>query len=217
MPKIMQKQEHEAIARLKKGDINGLETLVQLYQVPALDAAYLITRNHALAEDIVQDTFLHAYRRIHKFDQTRPFGPWFLRSVVNGALTAVTNPRNKHLSLDAQAGAQGSGSHDEKGEGGSGSGYGYGQGQDYSIIEILSLEPGLQEVLERAETREEILATLDTLPPEQRAAIVMRYYLDWSDAEVSQRTGIPAGTVRWRLHEAKRRLHRLLSGYVRQL
>jgi RNA polymerase sigma-70 factor (ECF subfamily) len=175
-------EEREAVARLKRGDVSGLEALVRLYQMQALDASYLVSRDYALAEDIVQASFLRAYERIHQFDGARPFGPWFLRSVVNSTLTTLTNRRD--LSLEAQTG---------------------------EAVELPSPDPGLEEMLEAAETREEVMAALDRLSPGQRAAIVMRYYLDLSDAEVSHKLDIPPGTVRRRLHDARQRLRRLLA------
>lgn len=48
--------------------------------------AYLITRDPQTAEDVVQDTFLQSYRSIARFDGTRSFEPWFMRSVVNAAV-----------------------------------------------------------------------------------------------------------------------------------
>lgn len=177
-------EESEAISRLKRGDINGLETLVKLYQAQALQAAYLTTRDYALAEDIVQASFLRAYERIEQFDSKRSFGPWFLRSVINSALTAVTSKRE--LSLEFLT--------DEE-------------------IELPSPEPGLLAMLETAETKGEVLSAIDKLPPAERAAIVMRYYLNWSDAEVSYKLSVPPGTVRRRLHDARRRLRLLLPNW----
>ena len=96
--------EREAIARLQRGDIGGLELLVRRHQHAALRVAYLIGRDAVLAEDIVQEAFLRAYARIDQFDTRRPFGPWFLRSVVNDTLNAVT--RQRQVPLDpALAGA----------------------------------------------------------------------------------------------------------------
>jgi RNA polymerase sigma-70 factor (ECF subfamily) len=177
-------EEREAISRLKRGDISGLESLVMLYQGQALRVAYLTTRDYALAEDVVQSSFLRAYERIEQFDSTQPFGPWFLRSVINRAITAVRGQSGRLLELD-----------------------------DEAEIELASPDPGLLDMLESAETKSEILAALDKLPPKERAAIVMRYYLDWNDADVSQRLAVPPGTVRRRLHDARRRLRRLLPGY----
>jgi RNA polymerase sigma-70 factor (ECF subfamily) len=78
--------EKQAIQQLKNGDIRGLEFLVASFQVKAVRTAYLITRDAGLAEDIVQDSFIQAYRAIHGFDISRAFEPWFMRSVVNASL-----------------------------------------------------------------------------------------------------------------------------------
>src|SRR5689334_788744 len=89
----------QAIERLKGGDISGLETLVIRYQARAIRTAFLITYDEALAEDVVQDTFLHIYQRIEGFDPLRPFEPYLLRSVVNAALNAVQK-HGRHLSFE---------------------------------------------------------------------------------------------------------------------
>jgi RNA polymerase sigma-70 factor (ECF subfamily) len=90
-------QEREALARLKQGDIRGLEALVERYQQPALRAAVLVCRDVALAEDLVQSAFLRVFERIDQYDPRRPFGPWFIRVVVNDALKAVTRRRTESL------------------------------------------------------------------------------------------------------------------------
>lgn len=173
----------EAIVRLKRGDIGALEVLVRLYQVQAFDAAHLITRDRALAEDVVQATFLRAYERIDQLHDARAFKSWFLRSVVNSALSAAKSGARSPLSIEAQ-------------------------GEE--ALELPTREPGVEEVIEAAETREEIWALLEALSPNQRAAVVMRYYFDWNDAEVARKLEIPPGTVRRRLHDAKQRLRQLL-------
>ncbi len=94
--------ETSAIARLKRGDINGLEPLVIKYQTRAARTAFLITGDHALTEDIVQAAFLRAYEKIHQFDDQQPFGPWFLRIVANAALKAVQHQREQ-ISLNASS------------------------------------------------------------------------------------------------------------------
>ncbi|MCX7683228.1 MAG: sigma-70 family RNA polymerase sigma factor [Anaerolineae bacterium] len=180
-------EEQEAIARLKQGDIKGLEILVRTYQLPATRVAYLITRDRALAEEIVQSAFLRAYERIGQFSAGRSFGPWFLRSVVNEAVKCASKG-NRLISLDA----------DESEE-------------DSSLSDTLTdPAPGPEELAETEEVRRIVWDALGKLPPKQRAVIVMRYYLGLSEAEMGQCLGCPAGTVKWRLHAARQRLQELL-------
>jgi RNA polymerase sigma-70 factor (ECF subfamily) len=96
-------EESEAIARLKGGDISGLEPLVRAYQVRAVRAAFLICHDRALAEDLVQAAFVRAYERIGQFNAARPFGPWFLQSVVHDAMKAAARQwRTIPLEIDGE-------------------------------------------------------------------------------------------------------------------
>lgn len=182
--------ESDAIWRLKRGDVSGLEFLVRRYQVQAIRAAYLITQDRARAEDIVQNAFLRITRRIRQFDSTRPFAPWFMRIVVNDAVKAMTR-RQGHLSLDAETAT----------------------GQ--TLAELLphpALDPA--NYAEASELREQVWQALETLSPEQRAAIVLRYYLDFSEQDLASELGIPKGTVKWRLFAARKQLRALLHTFA---
>jgi RNA polymerase sigma-70 factor (ECF subfamily) len=179
--------EAEAIVRLKRGDIGGLEALVQRYQLPALRAAYLITHDRSLAEDVAQAAFLRAYERIHQFDTERPFGPWFLRSVVNDAVK-VARRRGRQIGLDAA------------------------QTDDGAMIDWLAdPSPGPADLADRSETAEAIMVALERLTPNQRAVIVLRYFLELSEADMAAELAVPRGTIKRRLHEARERLRTILA------
>ena len=81
--------ERTAVTRLRGGDISGLEPLVRAYQMRALRTAYLITRDRAAAEDIVQEAFVRATGKIGQLRSDAAFGPWFLRIVANDAIKAA--------------------------------------------------------------------------------------------------------------------------------
>jgi RNA polymerase sigma-70 factor (ECF subfamily) len=179
--------EKQAIACLKQGDPNGLEALVRLHQLRALRAAGLITGDRAAAEDIVQNAFLRAAERIGQFDAERPFGPWFLRIVANDSIKAAQH-RKRQVSLD----------DGERGE----------------PIDLADPAPLPEEIIETGEFRQAVRRALGKLPPAQRAAIVMRYYLGMSEEEMTEEMDSPAGTVKWRLHAARRRLESLLRRSV---
>ena len=73
-------------------------------------------------------------------------------------------------------------------------------------------DPDLQpeQWVEQKEIRQIILEAIATLPPGQRAAIVMRYYLDMSMLDMSEKTGRPLSTIKWWLRDARKRLRSLL-------
>lgn len=179
--------ERNAIAQLQRGEIRGLEVLVGIYYTPALRAAYLVTHDRPLAEDVVQSAFIRAYERIGQYDATRPFGPWFLRGVVNSAANAVTR-RARSVPLGPARSTEDDGQVDPPDR---------------------SLSPA--ELIERAETDAELWAALESLPPPQRAATVLHYFLEMPDADIAAQLGVPPATVRWRLHAARKRLRHLLG------
>jgi RNA polymerase sigma-70 factor (ECF subfamily) len=177
-------EERAALARLKQGDITALDSLVRQYQVQAVRAATLITRDRALAEDIVQSAFIRAYEKIHQFDLERPFGPWFLRSVVNAALKATQRQaRHSPLPMDNSTGE-----------------------------EVLLEDPGLdpEALFIQAETTAEIAQALRALSPQQRAALILRYYVGLNATEIAHALACSPSTVRQHLHRARRRLAHLL-------
>ena len=179
--------EREAIQRLRDGDVSGLETLVRRHQVQALRAAYLVTQDRALAEDVVQSAFIRAYERIHQFDPRRPFGPWFLKSVLNDAIKASAR-RSRSLPLDTAAETIEPAPHTED-------------------------DPAAQ--FERLETAHALWHALSRLTPDQRAAVVQRYFLGLSEAEMADAIQRPVSTVKWRLHAARERLRLMLGPALR--
>jgi RNA polymerase sigma-70 factor, ECF subfamily len=183
-------EDRIAISRLKQGDLNGLATLVKRYQATAVHAAYLILYDRALAEDVAQAAFVKSAERIHQFDETRPFAPWLYRIVVNDALKLVSKQKRTvslEEALDAPA-AQ-------------------------VAAWLTDPEPWPEQLVEQKETRHHILQAIQSLPPEQRAVIVMRYFLDMSEAGMSAKMDRPLSTIKWWLRDARRRLHSLMESY----
>ena len=184
--------EAEAIARLKAGDITGLHTLIERYQVQAVQTAALITQDRAMAEDIVQNAFVRIYQRIGQFDDTRLFRPWFLRIVINDALKAAVRQK-RHISLDAD--------------------------NDAACLKLIErLEASVEkpeDIIERNEVRETIREAFKERSPRQRAAVVLRYYLGFSEEEMSSKLNCAPGTVKWHLYTARERLRTLLLPFVK--
>ena len=177
-----------AISRLKQGDLSALEPLVERYQVQAVHAAYAIVYDRALAEDIAQTAFLKVVERVHQFDQERPFAPWFFRIVVNDSIKAARKQK-KTFSLD--------------------------QDSNESTAQLAKwlVDPGSrpEQVLEDKEIRLNILQAIQTLSPEQRAVVVMRYFLEMSEADMVTKMDRPLSTVKWWLRQARKRLRSMMG------
>lgn len=181
-------EDQFAISRLQQGDLNGLETLVNRYQVQAVHAAYLILYDRSLAEDVVQTAFVKVAHRIHQFDNGRPFGPWFSRIVVNDALK-LAKKQERIISLDEHL--------------------------EESTVQLAQrlADPDLnpEQLVEQMETHQGILKAIQSLPSAQRAVIVMKYFSDMPMSEISAKTGRPLSTVKWWLRDARRRLRTLME------
>ena len=180
-------EDQTAISLLKQGNLNGLETLVNRYQAKAVHAAYLITNERALAEDVAQTAFIKAAERIHQYDEDRSFAPWFFRIVINDALKVAIR-RKRSVSLE------------ELGE------------PAQKIAQWLTdPTPQPDQLLEQKELRENVLKAIRSLPPEQRAVVVMRYFLDLSEADMSEKMERPLSTIKWWLRDARKSLKKLIA------
>jgi RNA polymerase sigma-70 factor, ECF subfamily len=177
--------EQQAIQLLKKGDIGGLDFLICAYQVKAVRVAYLITRDPGIAEDIVQDAFVHAFFAIRGFDETRSFEPWFLRSVVNASVKLMQkSARQVQVGDDA----------------------------DESVLaELVAKVESIESQVESIQVQHQIWDAMQKLSPRQRAVIVQRYFLEMSEIEMAEKSDTAAGTIKWLLNAARERLRRLLQ------
>jgi len=189
--KIPSLEEKLAIARLKQGDLDGMEALVKRHQVRAVSAAFLIVRDPKLAEDIVQEAFLRMAEKINQLDESRPFEPWFLRSVINASIKAVRRQK-RFIPLDA---------HDE---------------ETSNVADwLMDPSPRPEPLVETQETRQMVWNALGKLTAEQRAVIVMRHFLEMSEAEMTEELDRPLTTIRWRLKTARSQLRKILGLFWR--
>jgi RNA polymerase sigma-70 factor (ECF subfamily) len=172
-----------AIRLLKRGDLAGLAVLVERYQVKGLRTAYLILHDEAAAEEVFQDVCLRLTRMIRSFDESRPFEPYLMASIVHAALNRAVREA-KTTSLDQDEGR---------------------------FEKLLSQAASVESQVEAAELQQEVLQALSQLSPRQRAVIVQRYYLQMSEKEMAQALSAAPGTVKWQLNAARARLRRLLG------
>jgi RNA polymerase sigma-70 factor, ECF subfamily len=182
-------EENQSIAQLKRGDIDGMEFLARKYYLRALRAAYLIIHDHALAEDVVQNCFVNLSKKISQFDESKPFQPWFMRIVINDAISACRK-YNREISMD---------DFDEN------------EGHFDELLKISGNGRSVEDSYISNETRTAIWNFIEELNPQQRAAVVLRYYLNLSENELVEELQRPKSTIKWLLFTARQKLRLLLE------
>lgn len=176
----------ELIAKTYAGDVVAFQALFERYKRQVFGTAIGITNDRELAEEILQDCFLrvHQYILQGKIDTAQPLGAWLHRVAVNRSCDELRRARWRRLVA----------STDE---------------WDESLQAPRYQSPERQ--VQRNELRAQLLDGLDTLDPLHRAVLVLFYLQDFSVAEIATILQCPGGTVKRRLHTARKRLRTLLE------
>ena len=95
MRQMRRAPDPELIALARKGSAEAAATLFDRYWPTAWAAAYAVTADRALADDAAQDAIQRAFAALHRFDVTRPFGPWLKRIAVNRAIDQLRSTRRR--------------------------------------------------------------------------------------------------------------------------
>ena len=85
----MEESDSAAIVRVNAGDGDAYRTLVERYSRAIFRLAYRMTGNAQDAEDVVQETFLRAYRHLHRWEGCSSFSTWLYRIAANCALDVI--------------------------------------------------------------------------------------------------------------------------------
>jgi RNA polymerase sigma-70 factor (ECF subfamily) len=173
-----QLDDAEAVARARTGDLDAYEALVTRYTALAHRTAVLLGAGDD-AEDVVQEAFVKAYRRLGLFRGDSPFRPWLLAIVANETRN-LHRLRRRRVGLVLRAAARADPSD---------------AGPDLPA-----------EAAVASERRGALLAAVRALGARDRDVLICRYFLDLSEAETAQTLGWPRGTVKSRTSRALARL-----------
>ena len=175
------------VRRAQAGDASAYGELVTMHQGAAFRVAYLLLGSAADAEDAAQEGFVRAYLALARFRAGEPFRPWLLQVVGNEA-------RNRRRALGRRAGVLDRAIRAVRGDAAAG------------------IAPSPEHVLLAGESHAEVRAALGHLREEERLVVECRYLLELSEAETAAALGVPAGTVKSRLHRGLARLREELDG-----
>ncbi len=171
--------EAKCVRAAQRGDAAAFTEIVKHHQRAIHATAYGLTRNAADADDLAQETFVHAHRALATFRAGEPLRPWLTRIAVNLAYSLFRRrKRRPETSIEplVEAGQQ------------------WAAGED-----------PVNEVAER-EQSERIRARFAELKPEHQAILVLRVVQGLSYDAIARTLNVPVGTVMSRLSRARTEL-----------
>ncbi len=175
-------EDGRLISQIRQGNILALKALYEKHKVPVYRTALAITHDRAAAEDILQDCFLKVYAHIYRLDGSLPLSPWLHRVTVNLSYNWA-NKRRRWLKPFED------------------------------VIDHLAAGPRTlpESILERREVQRVIQKAIASLRFKHRVVIVLFYLNGFSLNEIAYILDCPVGTVKSRLHYARRNLRRKLE------
>ena len=189
----MERTEALLIADLCEGDETALAPLVEKYKRMVYRLAMQITKNHADADDVMQETFIKVYRSIRTFRKDAAFESWLYRIVVNEALNFVKRrERQRESTLEIASEAA------------------YEATTRYRAQ--IANDPHAH--AEKSELRHHVTEAVNSLSLKHRTVVILHEFEGLTHAEIASILNCSEGTVRSRLHYARKKLRTLLKPYV---
>ncbi len=176
------------VDRARTGDADAFRALVESHSRALFGLAYRMTGNESDAEDVVQESFLRAYRQLDKFDKRASFGTWIHRIAVNCSLDLMRARQRR----SEQAGPE--------------------EADPFALVP--SAEPAPDRLAFSGELRHRLAAAMSRLSPIERAAFVLRHYEGMRIEEIGSALGCQPGAAKHSVFRAVQKLRRALEPAV---
>jgi RNA polymerase sigma-70 factor (ECF subfamily) len=180
--------DEQLVRKSQQDDERAFGELVSRYESKVYSLALKMVRNPEDAEDVLQDTFLRAYRGIKSFKGNSTFSTWIYRITANSALMRLRKRQLPTVSIDDA---------DER----------------EAPINIADWAPGPVEQMLNQETQAAMTEAIEALPPEFRQVFVLRDIEELSNAEVAEILDLSVAAVKSRLHRARLKVRNRLATY----
>jgi RNA polymerase sigma-70 factor (ECF subfamily) len=181
------REDAAAVALARDGDSEAFRSLVERHSRLVFRVAYRMTGNEADAEDVVQETFLRAYRQLGRFESRANFGTWVYRIAVNCAIDYMrSRPKRESAEEDEVL---------ERAAGDTG-------------------QPDAEQMLLGGEIGARVQKALDLLSDMERAAFVMRHYQGFSIEEIGRSLGLKTNATKHSIFRAVKKMRVALEPFV---
>ena len=169
------------VFQAQQGSDEAFTNLVEAYQKHVYNLCFRMLGEPESAEDAAQETFLRAYQHLHRYDRKRPFATWLLSIAAHYCIDCLRRRKFSITSID--------------------------QDEDENGLELPDLVvPNPESEVMHNQQKEQMQGLLKRLDSVDRAAIVLRYWNDCSEAEIAETLNLTVSAVKSRLHRARREL-----------
>jgi RNA polymerase sigma-70 factor (ECF subfamily) len=183
-----EKGDHAAIEKARRGDRDAYRVLVERHSRAVFRLAWRMTGNEPDAEDMVQETFLKAWKQIGKFDGRASFATWLYRICANCSLDHIRAAKRKRDLLQI--------GEDETAD---------------PFAQLPSGTPSPERLALSSEISARLLPALGELSEMERVAFVMRHYEGVGIEEISVALGVQPGAAKHSVFRAVQKLRRALE------
>lgn len=188
----MTQSDTAAVALARGGDSDAFRALVERHGRAVYRLAVRMTGSPQDAEDVVQETFLKAYRQLGRFESRANFGTWLHRIAVNCSIDLIRARAHRetgHDAPDLEA-----------------------LGADVEAAGVGNTSP--ERLLLSVEVQERVHAAMDGLSPMERAAFVLRHFEGHSIDEISRSLGLKTNAAKHSIFRAVRKMRVALEPLV---
>jgi RNA polymerase sigma-70 factor (ECF subfamily) len=187
----MEQSDAAAVAQVRAGNSDAFRVLVERHSRSVFRLAFRMTGNEQDAEDLVQETFLRAYRQVARFDGRASFGTWLYRIAANCSLDLI---RVRKRRQEQQTPVD-------------------GEGRELAAS-VAAGDPTPDRLAFSGELQQLLAPALDQLSPMERTAFVLRHYEGMGIEEIGRALGVHTGAAKHSVFRAVQKLRRALEPAV---
>jgi RNA polymerase sigma-70 factor (ECF subfamily) len=180
-----------AVERAQSGDSDAFRLLVEQHSRAVFRLAFRMTGNEQDAEDVVQETFLRAYRQLDRYEARASFSTWLYRIASNYSLDLIRMRKR----------------HEDKRE--------RGKAEEKDILQTLPVNtPGPDRITYSSQVKKRVNEALNELSAQERTAFVLRHFEGMSIDEIGETLGTGTNATKHSIFRAVQKLRRSLEPVV---
>ncbi len=184
----MEGNDLDLVQHTRAGDPDAFREIVERHSRRLFKTAYRLTGNEAHADDVVQETFLRAYRNLQRFDARSQLGTWLYRITVNCAMDLMRKEARRTARETSE--------------------------DKLEMATLEAHEPRPDRLAASGELGRAVARVLADLSPTERTAFVLRHFEGYSSVEIGRLLGMRSGATRNAVFRAVRKMRAALEPMV---